>query len=581
MKNVLKFAAFILFSYLAVISCQKKFLCTDCDIINKPPIAVAGVDQTITLPSDSILLNGNLSKDPDGTIVTYKWTKISGPSSFTIINFQSVQTTVKNLIHGVYQFELAVTDDKGLSSKDTIQITVNPIISTNNIPPVALAGNDTIIYINQSQCNGVPISITLRGNFSFDPDGIIVSYLWTGKGTISNPNSSITQVSNLSAGTNIFILIVSDNNGAISRDSVLVEVVVSTTPRPVVPVRLIAIGTLSQTRTEIAVAAAGNKILFAGGMLSPENKSPSTSRVDIYDISTNTWSTAELSKGRFEIGVATLGNKIFFGGGGMQESNGSGEWLYNGAGSSVVDIYDASANTWSVTQLSKARSPVGASAGNKVVFAGGDNSYPSAAIDIYDAGNNSWSTSSLSDSRHISQVATVSNKIFFAGGDAGIHAGTQGHLSRQIDIYDAFYNKWAIDLLNIARGEMGAIIANDKIYWGGGVTWDPVLNDWGITSSVEVRDLTTNITSFDCLSEAKDGITAIRKDNKIIFFGGSYYGVFKARFDIYDLNTNSWSIGELPQNLVLASVISYNNTIYVAGGQVNGIVSNQVWKLDF
>ncbi|MGE5106935.1 MAG: hypothetical protein ACM3H8_05295 [Sphingobacteriales bacterium] len=29
-----------------------------------------------------------------------------------------------------------------------------------------------------------------------------------------------------------------------------------------------------------------------------------------------------------------------------------------------------------------------------------------------------------------------------------------------------------------------------------------------------------------------------------------------------------------------ASIISVNNTIYVAGGYVNGILSNQVWKLE-
>lgn len=54
-------------------------------INNKPPIAVAGPDQVITLPTDSVLLDGRTSSDPDGTISNYLWTKISGPSSFNII----------------------------------------------------------------------------------------------------------------------------------------------------------------------------------------------------------------------------------------------------------------------------------------------------------------------------------------------------------------------------------------------------------------------------------------------------------------------------------------------------------------
>ena len=51
---------------------------------NKPPTAIAGPDQVITLPTDSISLDGRASSDPDGTISEWLWTKISGPASFVI-----------------------------------------------------------------------------------------------------------------------------------------------------------------------------------------------------------------------------------------------------------------------------------------------------------------------------------------------------------------------------------------------------------------------------------------------------------------------------------------------------------------
>ncbi len=51
---------------------------------NKPPTANAGTDQTMTLPIDSITLTGS-GNDSDGTIASYLWTKISGPSA-TILN---------------------------------------------------------------------------------------------------------------------------------------------------------------------------------------------------------------------------------------------------------------------------------------------------------------------------------------------------------------------------------------------------------------------------------------------------------------------------------------------------------------
>jgi len=56
------------------------------------------------------------------------------------------------------------------------------------------------------------------------------------------------------------------------------------------------------------------------------------------------------------------------------------------------------------------------------------------------------------------------------------------------------------------------------------------------------------------------------------------------KFDIYDVTTKTWSIGLLPVNIIGASIISVNNTIYVAGGQTEDglyIPSNQVWKLEF
>lgn len=49
---------------------------------NKPPIANAGPDRLIILPTDSVLMDGSRSSDPDGSISSYLWTKISGPASF-------------------------------------------------------------------------------------------------------------------------------------------------------------------------------------------------------------------------------------------------------------------------------------------------------------------------------------------------------------------------------------------------------------------------------------------------------------------------------------------------------------------
>ena len=49
--------------------------------INKAPVANAGAGANITLPTNSINLDGSKSYDPDGTISTYSWTRIAGPNT--------------------------------------------------------------------------------------------------------------------------------------------------------------------------------------------------------------------------------------------------------------------------------------------------------------------------------------------------------------------------------------------------------------------------------------------------------------------------------------------------------------------
>ena len=184
---------------------------------NQPPVANAGSDQTITLPTNSVTLSGSGS-DPDGTISSYKWTEISGPSSYTIVNANSPGTNVTGLVQGIYQFQLTVTDNNGATGTDVVLITVN---AAANISPVANAGADQIITL--------PVNtITLSGSGS-DADGIVVSYIWTQISgpagyNIVNVNSPVTDVAGLVQGVYQFQLQVTDNNGAIGTDIIQVTV---------------------------------------------------------------------------------------------------------------------------------------------------------------------------------------------------------------------------------------------------------------------------------------------------------------------------------------------------------------------
>jgi len=149
---ILSFAGVMFF-----LSCKKEPSCEGCINGNKPPIAIAGSDQVIALPTDSATLNGSGSIDPDNNITSYVWTKISGPSSFNIANANVVQTQVNNLVQGIYQFELKVLDAGGLSDKDTLQITVDDPNTTVYV--LGYEYNGTYV-VKKYWKNGLPIPLS-------------------------------------------------------------------------------------------------------------------------------------------------------------------------------------------------------------------------------------------------------------------------------------------------------------------------------------------------------------------------------------------------------------------------------------
>jgi hypothetical protein len=198
---------------------------------NIPPVANAGSDHAVQLPANIASLDGTASSDADGNIVSYAWTRISGPAQYSIGNAANASTIVNNLVEGTYSFRLVVTDDRGASDDDTVVIIVSAAPPPPNVAPVAKAGNDVVIQLPSS-------STTLNGSASYDPDGVISSYSWnriSGPAgiTIVNATTSTADVVGMQAGEYIFELTVTDNNGATASDRVKVTVIVQQNIPPV------------------------------------------------------------------------------------------------------------------------------------------------------------------------------------------------------------------------------------------------------------------------------------------------------------------------------------------------------------
>ncbi len=275
---------------------------------------------------------------------------------------------------------------------------------------------------------------------------------------------------------------------------------------------------LSQGRENLVAAAAGNKVVFAGGDAGGYSSlffAP-LDAVDIYDVSTNTWSTAQLSQPRSNLAAAAAGNKIVFAGGVFRTFNGY---------SNVVDIYDVSTNTWSTAQLSEARAQlVAAAAGNKIVFAGGANSdfSLSKTVDIYDVSTNTWSTAQLTETKNQLAAAAAGNKIVFAGGGNGTYSTTA-------DIYDVSTNTWSTAPFNEGRGDLAAAGAGSKIAFGGGY------GSAGSSQTVDIYDVLTNTWTTLQLSEARYFLAGAAAGNKIIFAGG-YNAAVSKTVDIFTVH---------------------------------------------
>ncbi|PZR28103.1 MAG: hypothetical protein DI535_08070 [Citrobacter freundii] len=101
---------------------------------NKAPTANAGSDKAISLPTSSVTLSGS-GIDEDGTISTYSWTKTAGPAQYSISNANISNPTITQLTEGTYTFRLTVTDNKGATGYDDINVVVSPAAVTHQPVP--------------------------------------------------------------------------------------------------------------------------------------------------------------------------------------------------------------------------------------------------------------------------------------------------------------------------------------------------------------------------------------------------------------------------------------------------------------
>jgi len=185
---------------------------------NASPVANAGADKTLTLPTNSTTLYGG-GTDSDGSIASYVWIKKSG-GAVTLSGTTSKDLRTSSMVAGTYVFTLTVKDNQGATDTDDVTVIVKSSTTTSNVAPVVNAGSDRLIVLPTNAA-----SITARAT---DSDGTIASYSWTKIAgpscSLYNATSSTLKVTNMAGGSYTFRVTVKDNKGAVDTDDINIYV---------------------------------------------------------------------------------------------------------------------------------------------------------------------------------------------------------------------------------------------------------------------------------------------------------------------------------------------------------------------
>jgi len=213
---------------------------------------------------------------------------------------------------------------------------------------------------------------------------------------------------------------------------------------------------LSQARSNISTVSVGQKIFFIGGAVNI-NLNQLSNAIDVYDTSTDTWSTLTLSQARQEVSIAVVGNKIIIAGGQPRNN------LSASSMSKKVDIIDVTTNT--ITTATDLSTPnyhmTNVVIGNKVIFAGGVTN----KAEVLDVSTGKWQTFTLttaSESLFSLKGARLSNKAFFAGGSIDD--------AKTVFIYDAVANTWSTYTLPGPQLDPAMMAIDNQVIIAGGRT---------------------------------------------------------------------------------------------------------------
>ena len=188
--------------------------------INQAPTLSMGSSQSIKLPLDSTTISGTAT-DPDGTIASYAWTKVSGPSGGSIVSPSSASTKITGLQVGSYQYQLVVTDNNGATATGTINIAVSSsgVIQTSTIQWKTHAFNKQGAAILNWTAVVTPAAKSLEVQRKVHRTFATVRDLIGGLTVLPALNADYKNTYSCSYGTNLFRIKITDTDGKVTYSS--------------------------------------------------------------------------------------------------------------------------------------------------------------------------------------------------------------------------------------------------------------------------------------------------------------------------------------------------------------------------
>lgn len=288
-----------------------------------------------------------------------------------------------------------------------------------------------------------------------------------------------------------------------------------------------AFAPMPSDRQELATAVLNGRIYAIAGL---DDSGASTATVDVFNLATNTWSSAHpiplatnheaaaVAAGRLYI-FGSMGNAAFvydvagdswspvasshFPHGGTPAVGVINDKIYVAGGTGVgmqqteLEVYDPVANAW--TNLAPMKVPRNHTAGGVIdgklyVVAGRGSGSAQTALEVYNPQTNSWTTlASMPTARSGVGAAVVHGELYVFGGEV------PGGVRPDVEVYNPVSNSWrrVQDMVSPRHGMWASVIGN-KVFMPGGAYLSPYgptgFNDaFVVTSTATFANISTRL----------------------------------------------------------------------------------------